>query len=177
MINFVFNSRIQTMNIEINYCPRCGNKLVNKGASVRSRPSCTDCGYVAYLDPKLATVVLISVGDELVLVRRAIEPQIGRWSYPGGYVDRGETVEAAAVREVKEETTLDVSLTGFIGLYSSSNRPVVIAAYSAEVIGGTPSAGEEVQEISLFRPSDLPEMPFPHDDQILADWYLLKDDG
>ena len=133
MINFVFNSRIQTMNIEINYCPRCGNKLVNKGASVRSRPSCTDCGYVVYLDPKLATVVLISVGDELVLVRRAIEPQIGRWSYPGGYVDRGET-------------------------------------------GGTPSAGEEVQEISLFRPSDLPEMPFPHDDQILADWYLLKDD-
>ena len=159
-----------TMNREINFCQRCGSELVETTVSVHGRPSCPRCGYVVYLDPKLAAVSLVSVDSKLVLVRRAIEPKMGFWSYPGGYVDRGETVEDAAIREVKEETNLDIELTGFIGLYSSSDRPVVVAVYSAIVVGGDLSAGEEVQEAGLFDPSNVPDMPFHHDYEILADW-------
>ena len=69
-----------------------------------------------YLDPKVAVGTIIATPDDrIVLVRRAIEPGHGRWVFPGGYVDRGEVVEAAAVREVKEETGLDVVAERFIG--------------------------------------------------------------
>ena len=136
----------------------------------RPRPYCPSCGYVAFFDPKVATVVLVSVDDNLVLVRRGIEPAMGRWSFPSGYVDRGEAVEDAAVREVNEETGLDVQLTGMVGLYSKRGSPVVLAVYSAQVVGGALVAGGDAREAASFHRDDLPPLPFLHDDQILADW-------
>ena len=91
---------------------------------------------VVYLDPKLAAVVLVSDEDKLLFVRRDIEPMFGKWSFPSGYVDRGEVVEHAAVREVREETNLIVELRGLVGVYSSTDNPVVLAAYAARVTGG-----------------------------------------
>ena len=155
---------------DVNFCQRCGSKLIEKRVTNKQRPVCPSCGYVAFLDPKLAAIVLASTDGKLVLVRRAMQPAIGRWSYPGGYVDRGETVEDAAMREVKEETGLQVRLTGLLGLYSTADTTVVLAAYSAEVTGGTLSPGDEAQEAGLFDPDELPPLPFPHDDQILAAW-------
>lgn len=158
------------MTGQINFCQRCGSKLIEKRVGGKQRPVCPSCGHVAFLDPKLAAIALVSMDGKLVLVRRAIQPAIGRWSYPGGYVDRGEAVEDAAMREVKEETGLDVRLTGLLGLYSTADTTVVLAAYSAEVTGGTLAPGSEAQETGLFDPDELPTLPFPHDDQILADW-------
>ena len=94
----------------------------------------------------------------------------GRWAFPSGYVDRGEAVADAAVREVMEETGLDVRLTAFVGLYSSSGSVVVLAVYSAEVVGGSLRPGGDARETALFDPEALPPLPFPHDDQIIADW-------
>ena len=152
------------------FCQRCGHRLATKSIDRKVRPYCPSCGHIVFLDPKLAAVVLVTMDDRLVLVRRAIEPALGRWSFPSGYVDRGESVEAAAVREVKEETGLDIELTLFIGLYSRSGSPVVLAAYAAEVAGGELQPGEEVIETGLFEPERLPALPFPHDGQILRDW-------
>jgi len=140
----------------------------------RPRPYCPSCGYVAFFDPKVAAVVLVSADDKLVLVRRGIEPAMGRWSFPSGYVDRGEAVEDAAVREVKEETGLAVQLTGLVGLYSRRGSPVVLAVYSADVVGGALAPGGDARETASFHPDDLPPLPFLHDDQILADWRDLR---
>jgi ADP-ribose pyrophosphatase YjhB (NUDIX family) len=129
---------------------------------------------VLFFDPKVAAVVLVSADDKLVLVRRGIEPAIGRWSFPAGYVDRGESVEDAAVREVGEETGLDIQLTSLIGLYSGRGSPVVLAVYSAQVVGGALAPGGDARETALFHPDDLPSLPFPHDDQILDDWRGLR---
>ena len=126
---------------------------------------------VVYFDPKLAAVVLVSDGDNLLFVRRAIEPMLGRWSFPSGYVDRGEAVEHAAVREVREETNLDVETTGLLGVYSSNGSPVALVAYAARVTGGVLRAGDEAQDARFFPVDTLPELPFPHDDQILNDWH------
>ena len=125
---------------------------------------------MVFLDPKIAAVVLVSWDGKLVMVRRATEPAIGKWSFPSGYVDRGEVVEDGAAREVREETGLEVRLTGFVGLYSRRDNPVVLAVYAAEVVGGTLKPGSEVQEVALFAPDKLPTLPFPHDDEILRDW-------
>jgi ADP-ribose pyrophosphatase YjhB (NUDIX family) len=85
-------------------------------------------------------------------------------------VDRGEVVESAAVREVKEETNMDVEIVGLIGLYSRAGSPVALAAYAAKVVGGELRPGAEAQDVGFFRQDELPAFPFPHDDQILDDW-------
>ncbi len=154
----------------MNFCQRCGHALAEKAIGGSTRRHCPACGQVVFLDPKLAAVVLVEARGKLVLVKRAIEPALGRWSFPSGYVDRGEAVEDAARREVKEETGLDVELTDFVGLYSGTGETVALAVYTAKVVGGTLSPGSEVQKADLFHPDDLPPLPFPHDDQILQDW-------
>ena len=159
------------MSEDFRFCHRCGGRLTLRTVHDKARPTCPDCGYVVFLDPKLAVVVLVSMDGRLVLVRRAIEPALGRWSFPSGYVDRGETVEEAArEREVHEETGLEVRLTGFVGLYSGRDNPVVLAVYSADVTGGELVVGYEAEDVGLYPPDELPDMPFPHDEQILADW-------
>ena len=158
---------------EFNYCPRCGHELAEKSIEDRPRPYCPSCDYVVFMDPKLAVVVLISVDAKLVMVRRANEPALGRWSFPSGYVDRGEPVEEAGKREVMEETGLDVRMKELVGLYSARDQTVVLAAYSADVVGGSLQPGHEVHEAALFSVDELPPLPFPHDYQILGDWRLL----
>jgi|AP45_3_1055517.scaffolds.fasta_scaffold100079_1 ADP-ribose pyrophosphatase YjhB (NUDIX family) len=162
---------------EIKFCQRCGHGLAEKQVERRARPYCPDCGHVVFLDPKVAAVVLVSADGKLVMVRRGIEPALGRWSFPSGYVDRGEVVEDAAVREVREETGLDVTLGGFIGLYSGQGSVVILAVYAAKVVGGELEAGGEVTDAALFSPDELPPLPFPHDRQILRDWRRLLGRG
>ncbi len=159
---------------DIRFCHRCGHELSEKQIENRVRPHCVSCGFVVYLDPKIAAVVLVADGAGLLLVQRGIEPAMGRWSFPSGYVDRGEAIEDAAVREVKEETGLDVELIGLIGLYSRSGSPVALAVFSARVVGGKLEAGSEAQDAAWFSVDELPPLPFPHDDQILKDWKFLK---
>lgn len=162
------------MGNEIKFCDRCSDLLVIKTVNGKQRRICTTCGHIVFLDPKLAVVALVSMEEKLVLVRRAIEPAIGRWAFPSGYVDRGETVESAAIREVKEETGLDIKITSLIGLYSSANRPVVLAVYSCEVIGGILYAGSETDAVGKYDPNQLPDLPFEHDQKILEDWMSNK---
>ena len=162
------------MSQETNFCQRCGHKLTLEVIESRPRPSCPDCGYVAFQDPKLAAVVLVTVDGKLVMVRRGVEPAVGRWAFPSGYVDQGEAVEDAAVREVKEETGLDVLISAFVGLYSRSGSPVVLAVYSADVVGGSLRPGGDARDAALFSPDELPTLPFPHDEQIISDWRSLR---
>jgi len=90
--------------MDFRFCPICGGTLESrllKDGDPR-RLVCTACGYVFYLDPKLAVGTIISIdGGRIVLVKRAIDPGYGKWVFPGGYVDRGEEVRAAAVREAR----------------------------------------------------------------------------
>ena len=77
---------------EYRFCPRCGGALERRvlKATEPERPVCRECGFVFYIDPKVAVGTIIrDADDRLVLVRRAIEPGYGKWVFPGGYVDRG----------------------------------------------------------------------------------------
>ena len=155
---------------DVKFCQRCGGELSETRLQGKLRPHCDKCQLTVFLDPKVAAVVLVSDQDRLVLVKRAIEPALGRWSFPSGYVDRGEVVEDAAIREVLEETGLHVNLDGLIGVYSQDGNPVILAVYAATVVGGCLRTSEESTEVSWHRLDELPPLPFPHDVQILADW-------
>jgi ADP-ribose pyrophosphatase YjhB (NUDIX family) len=141
------------------FCPRCGGSLERRllKASEPERPVCTRCGFVFYLDPKIAVGTIISsASGRLVLVRRAIEPGYGMWVFPGGYVDRGEPLTSAAVREAREECGLDVRLDGLVNIYSYPGRAPVIVVYAATAVGGQLSADDECLESSEFAEAEIP---------------------
>ena len=100
--------------------------------------------------------VITDEQNRVVLVRRAIEPGYGKWVFPGGYVDRGEEVRAAAVREAREETGLEVRLDRLINIYSYTGRVPVIVVYSATMMGGCLGCDEEGLEARFFEPETIP---------------------
>lgn len=156
------------------YCPNCAAPLVSRFLHGHERPVCPGCGFVYYAAPKLAVGVIISRADRLLLSRRAIDPGKGQWSFPSGFVDLGESPASAAVREVKEETGLDVRLTGLVGVYASPDRPVVLIVYAGEIVGGMLAGCDEVEATEFFGASDLPPLAFEHDQQIVADWLSFQ---
>ncbi len=140
------------------YCAKCGGELEPRVLKPedRERLACRECGTIRYLDPRVAAGTITVHDGGIVLLRRALAPQIGRWVFPGGYVDRGEPVDVAAVRETREEVGLKVSLIGILDVYSYEGEDVVLIAYSADVIGGELKAGDEAQEVAVFPPEELP---------------------
>jgi 8-oxo-dGTP diphosphatase len=152
------------------YCTACGSLTEDRTVEGRVRPVCTTCGQVVYLDPKLAVAVLIARDGCLLLGKRGPgtrEP--GKWSFPAGFVERGERVERAAAREAREETGLEVLIGDLVGLYSSEGETVVLAVYEA-TSAGEPRAGDDLVEVGWFAYSELPELAFPRDERILDEW-------
>ena len=107
---------------------------------------------------------------------RNIEPSWGSWTFPGGYVDLGECVPDAAIRETYEETRLNIRLDGLLNLYSYANVGVVLAVYRATVIGGVAAATPESQEVRAFRLEDIPweKLAFPSTREALQDYAKLE---
>jgi ADP-ribose pyrophosphatase YjhB (NUDIX family) len=141
------------------FCPRCGGSLERRTlkATEPERPVCARCGFVFYLDPKVAVGTIIqSHSGRIVLVRRAIEPGYGKWVFPGGYVDRGETLTSAAMREAREECGLDVRLDALVNLYSYAGRAPVIVVYAATATGGTLCIDDESLEVLEWDVAAIP---------------------
>ncbi|GAC1314788.1 MAG: NUDIX domain-containing protein [Chloroflexota bacterium] len=161
------------------YCFRCGTPLVLRHQEDRDRPTCPACGFIVYLDPKVAVAVVVGDGERVLLGRRAIDPSSGLWSFPAGYVNRGEILEEAAIREVFEELGIVIRLTGLVGVYSAAGDAVILVVYSGEIVSGEPHAdGHEVTEVRTFRLDALPpDLAFPHDRQVLLDWKRVRQTG
>ena len=136
----------------------------------KARPVCTSCGAVHFLDPKVVAGVIIPVDGKLVMIKRNLEPGMGRWTFPAGFVDRGEVVEDAAVREAKEETGLDVELTRLLGIFSRTGDTNILVVYEGRVVGGTLEAGDEAQDAGAFDLDDLPPLAFQRDVGIIDQW-------
>lgn len=159
------------------FCPRCGGRLSSQllKDGDPARLVCESCGFVFYLGPKLVAGALFELDGGIVLVQRDIEPGYGKWTFPGGFVERGERAEAAAEREVLEETGLEVRVSGIVGLYSYEGQIPVIAVFDADVIGGEPVPLDETMDVRIFPRDTLPwaEMAFPSTEHALKD-YLQK---
>jgi 8-oxo-dGTP diphosphatase len=132
-----------------------------------------------YRDPKLAVAVIIADARGILLQQRAMEPRLGLWTFPSGYVDRGEQVERAAEREVEEELGVSVTLTHLLGVYSEPRNPVVLIVYTGTLpVSAVPVVQEEeIAAIGYYTPDDLPPLAFDHDARIIADWRAFAGDG
>ena len=154
---------------DLHFCPRCGKPpTIDAPRSI----TCDHCGYGAFYNPKpVAVVIPVTDDDEIIFMRRGFEPRRGHWSLPSGFVDLGETVEAAAAREVMEELHLRVEITGLVGVYSRAQDRTVVVVYAAAA-QGTPSITEEALEVRAFAPIDIPwqELAFWSEENALRDY-------
>ncbi len=128
--------------------------------------------------PALTVDAIIIIEEKIVLVRRKNPPFEGSHALPGGFVDHGETVEAAAIREVEEETGLRTSIIRLLGVYSDPGRDprghTVTVVFEMDVVGGELKAGDDASDAHLFSPDELPELAFDHA-KIIKD-YLERSD-
>jgi 8-oxo-dGTP diphosphatase len=131
--------------------------------------------------PAIAVDTIIEMVDRpgrpIVLIERRNPPH--GWAIPGGFVDIGETLESAALREAKEETSLDVTLKCLLGVYSDPARDprghTVTPVYIAEALGA-PLAADDAANLDLFDPHHCPALAFDHD-VIIADYITYREQG
>lgn len=131
--------------------------------------------------PAIAVDTIIELVDRpgrpIVLIERRNPPH--GWAIPGGFVDIGETLEAAAIREAREETSLDVTLKSLLGIYSNPDRDsrghTVTPVYIAEA-QGEPCAADDAANLELFDPHACPALAFDHD-VIIADYIEYRERG
>ncbi|MGH7411813.1 MAG: NUDIX domain-containing protein [Candidatus Methylomirabilis sp.] len=156
------------------FCPRCGEALTLRRVK-QDGPElqvCPNCSFVHYRDPKVATGTLFTLDGGLVLVQRAIKPSYGKWVFPGGFVDLGERVEEAAIRETREEVNLDVKIDRLLNVYSYEDSAVVIVAYAAHVVGGDLQAKDESLDVKIFPAAQIPwgELAFRSTQDAIKDY-------
>jgi ADP-ribose pyrophosphatase YjhB (NUDIX family) len=163
----------------LNFCTNCGGSL-QFGQVIgedRHRLSCGNCGHITYVNPRLVvTAFPVTDAGELILLRRGIEPGLGLWAQPGGFLEVDETVHQAAIRETWEETGLLIEPGEIIGLYTRLEAAVVTLAFEARIVGGTAATTREALEIATFAPDAIPwsTLAFKTTTWALRDWLARR---
>jgi ADP-ribose pyrophosphatase YjhB (NUDIX family) len=132
----------------------------------RERLVCGDCGHVAYENPKVVVGSVVVTDGAVLMCRRAIEPRLGYWTLPAGYLELGETVEEGAIREAQEEAQADIVLDGILGVFSIARIgqvQVIFRATFADAPVCHHAAGPESLEVALFHWNAIPwdDIAFP----------------
>jgi ADP-ribose pyrophosphatase YjhB (NUDIX family) len=153
---------------DVRFCPRCASD-----ATVRfpRQIACDSCGYAAFYNPKpVAAAIPRDAQGNILLLRRAFDPGAGLWTFPGGFVDLGESVEDAARRETREELDIDVELGPLVGVYSRAEDRIVLVVFEATATDA-PRTTEEATEVTAFAPDAIPwdELAFWSTEQALRD--------
>ena len=162
-----------TLGEEPRFCPACGRPVEQRLLEADHRPRlvCAD-GHVTWRNPRVVVGTLPVEGGRVWLARRAIEPAIGLWGNPSGFLELGESVQEGARRETEEETELRVEVGRLIGVYSRPHVGVVTIAFEASVVGGRPEPAAETSELRAFAPDEIPwdEIAFTTAESALRDW-------
>lgn len=146
------------------YCPRCATPLETRAVTDKPRRVCPECDFIYFTDPKVGVGVLVVEEGKVLLVRRTMKPERGKWSIPAGFLDRDEDPERVAVREAREETGLHVEIEELVGVYYNPPSPEggasVFILYRARLLGGELKAGDDADAAGFFSPDDLPDIAF-----------------
>ncbi len=157
-------SGIHSAPDHVRFCVRCGTAVQTKLVGDKMRKVCPQCGFVHFTDPKVGVgVLVVNEAGEVLLVRRTMRPEIGRWSLPAGYLDQGEGPQVTAVREVLEETGLHVTIDGLLGVYHNppeQGGASIFILYRGRVIGGELHAGDDADAVAFFCLDALPDVAF-----------------
>ena len=145
-----------------NFCPVCGASLLEKYITEEhtNRLVCKQCDFIFYQNPVPAVAVILQNKNEILLVKRKYPPRIGDWTLPAGFMEYDEVPKETAIRETKEETNLDIIITGLFDIFPAfddARAHVVLIVYRAKILGGDLSPGDDASDVSFFSMNDLPE--------------------
>lgn len=149
----------------------CSSPLVIRKQMGENRPTCPNCGWVYYEDPKVAAGVLAVIDQHILLVRRVMDPFVGKWSIPAGFVNAFEDPAQAAVRECREETGLIAELDGLFDILTGREHPRgadIFLVYQARWINGQIHAADDADGADWFDLEHLPELAFESTRKIIA---------
>lgn len=140
------------------FCSDCGSgeMRTERSNGVVRRLVCAGCGASHYSNPKLVVACVAEWQGTVLLCRRSIEPRLGLWTLPGGYVESGESIQVAAAREVREEANAVVDDLALYRLYNLPKFNEVVAVFRGQLREGRFAAGEETSEARLFTKRELP---------------------
>ena len=161
---------------EIVFCPRCATPLQTRQVGDKPRRVCPACDYIHFTDPKVGVGVFVLVEGRVLLVRRKMNPERGKWSIPAGFLDRGEDPRETAVREAWEETNLRVAIEELIDVYYNAavHGPgaSIFILYRARLLGGELHAGDDADAAGFFALDDLPELAFASTRDAIRRWQV-----
>lgn len=169
------------------YCPWCGSSLTEKGIDGRTRLSCPECDFIWYKNPIPAAGAIIHNNGSLLLVKRKYPPAEGDWCIPAGFQEHDESPTECCIREVKEETGLDIKIEKMFWSYRAGDDPramVVLILYLASITGGEIKAGDDALEVEYFPMDSIPvniafrahRKAITHFKEYLLSGHLPKDD-
>lgn len=154
------------------FCPICGRKLEACHDGEAERPHCTECRRFYYRNPVPAVCCLLTRPDgALLLGQRGVEPCRGEWALPGGFVELGEDTIEAAVREMREETGLEVKDLRLVGVSTQHSRfygGVMVLAYAVGRWSGEMRPGSDVLDLRFFTRAERPTLPFRAHQELIA---------
>ncbi len=155
-------TELKNMHCGYRYCPKCGGPLVERKIEHAQRMICPDekCGYIFYQNPIPAAGVIVVREAQVLLVKRAHPPRIGWWCIPAGFMEWSEHPKETAVRELAEETGLEIRLTSMFDVYHGNDDPrtnAVLILYLGDVIGGEMKAADDAMEVRYFPFDELPD--------------------
>jgi len=161
--------------LELNYCPGCGHALEDREVFGRVRRFCPGCDQVVFREQKIAAGVIVEREGKVLLVRRRMNPRRGMWTFPAGFVDFDEAPADAAARECREETGLEVEITGVLDVIAGREHERgadVIIVYHARLVGGEARAADDVDRVAFYAPDEdkLPPLAFCATRSALAKW-------
>ena len=162
----------------MSFCYQCGHKLVSRvpAGDDQQRECCEQCGYIHYVNPRILVSVVVHTESELLWIRRGLEPRKGFWAMPAGFMERGESLQEAAVRELREETGLRLAPEA-LSLYVLSSLTfvdevyVVFRAFHPKVCLSPPSA--EIQDIAFYDEDAAPwqRLAYPETERYMRTFY------
>ena len=151
------------MKNHFKYCPYCGKKAARKKEGTVNRPYCDKCRRFLYDNPAVGVGVVAMRGRKVLLIKRTILPGLGMWAFPGGFVERGESVEQAAIRELFEETGVRAKNAVVRKVYTEHTPfygTVIVPIVEVSGLAGEPEAREEVSDAAFVPVSKRPLLAF-----------------
>jgi 8-oxo-dGTP diphosphatase len=155
-----------------NFCPRCGASVTEQARYGRLRPTCSECEYIVFHDPKVAVLAFITHNESVLLVKRAIDPGAGKWACPAGFVEHDEAPADAVLRELLEETGLIGKIDHLLEVFPKKDEGLadIVIVYAVSIVGGELRPADDAEEVAWFTRDNLPELVFYPSITLVGRW-------
>ena len=164
--------------MELKYCPQCGKRLCVKKENGSNRLFCKNCNKFLYENPvPVVAGIVLDKNKRILLIKRGIEPNIGSWALPSGFMEIDESPDESIIREMKEETNLVCRIRKLLGTFKQKGfryKNIIVLAYLLDVVKGIPEAGDDATALRFFDVQNLPEIPFTSHRKIIRTLFSKK---